>query len=55
MGNSLCIATSGEWQTDGWPMKKSNTENNVAIFMATLWQASSINLNELINIRMHLK
>lgn len=36
-------------------MKFSNTENDVAIFMATMSQASRINLNELINIRMHLK
>ena len=36
-------------------MKFSNTENDVAIFMVTMSQASRINLNELINIRMHLK
>ena len=36
-------------------MKFSNTENDVAIFMAMMSQASRINLNELINIRMHLK
>ena len=36
-------------------MKFSNTENDVATFMATMSQASRINLNELINIRMHLK
>ena len=51
----MSIATPAEQQTYGWPMKFSNTENDVAIFMATMWQASSINLNELINIRMHLK
>ena len=33
-------------------MKFSNRENDVAIFMATMSQASR---NELINIRMHLK